>query len=117
MGSQVRILGSQVRKLGSQVRILGAGGASVGEYWEQRKALFMQLKKNPSFMTQCFLAMYACTVCNVFMHVQWGQKVFSQPLIVHVLLHRIMREVCNFHHMYTSTMRDKMRKKIKEITL
>jgi len=29
---------------------------------------------------------------------QWGQKVFSQPLIVQVLLLRIMREVCNFHH-------------------
>jgi len=43
--------------------------------------------------------------------IQWGQKVFSQPLIVQVLLLRIMRDVCNFHHRYTSSMRDKMRKK------
>jgi len=28
-----------------------------------------------------------------------------------------MREVCNFHHRYTSIMRDKMRKKVLEITL
>jgi len=45
------------------------------------------------------------------LYIQWGQKVFSQPLIVEVLLLRMMREVCNFHHRYTSTMRDKMRKK------
>jgi len=50
-------------------------------------------------------------------YIQWGQKVFCQPLIVQVLLLRIMREVCNFHHMYTLTMKDKMRrKKIQEIT-
>jgi len=42
--------------------------------------------------------------------IQWGQKVFSQPLIVQVLLLRMMRDVCNFHFRYTSTMRDKMRK-------
>ncbi len=28
-----------------------------------------------------------------------------------------MREACNFHHRYTSTMRDKIRKKIQKITL
>jgi len=44
-------------------------------------------------------------------HIQWGQKVFSQPLIVQVLLLRMMREVCIFHHRYTLTMREKMRKK------
>jgi len=43
----------------------------------------------------------------------WGQKVFSQPLIVQVLLLKLMREVCNFHHRYTSTMRDKMKEKKK----
>jgi len=46
---------------------------------------------------------------------QWGQKVFSQSLIVQVLLLRIMRVVCNFHHRYTSTVRDKMRKKKKSL--
>jgi len=45
-------------------------------------------------------------------HVQWGQKVFSQPLIVQVLLLRMTREVCNFHRRYTLTMRDKMEKKM-----
>ncbi len=39
---------------------------------------------------------------------QWGKKVFSQPPIVQVLLKK-MREACNFHHRYTSTMRDKIR--------
>ncbi len=44
-------------------------------------------------------------------HIQWGKKVFSQPPIVQVLPLKKMREVCNFHHRYTSTMRDKIRKK------
>ncbi len=48
------------------------------------------------------------------MKVQWGKKVFSQPPIVQVLPLKKMREACNFHHRYTSTMRDKMRKKIPE---
>ncbi len=39
-----------------------------------------------------------------------GQKVFSQPSIVQVLPLKKMREACNFHHRYTSTMRDKIRK-------
>ncbi len=43
--------------------------------------------------------------------VQWGKKVFSQPPIVQVLPLKKMREACNFHHRYTSTMRDKIRKK------
>ncbi len=47
---------------------------------------------------------------------QWGKKVFSQPPIVQVLPLKKMREACNFHHRYTSTMRDKIRK-IQKITL
>ncbi len=43
-------------------------------------------------------------------HIQWGKKVFSQPPIVQVLPLKKMREACNLHHMYTSTMRDKIRK-------
>ncbi len=46
-----------------------------------------------------------------WVHIQWGKKVFSQPPIVQVLPLKKMREVCNFHHRYTSTMRDKIRKK------
>ena len=37
--------------------------------------------------------------------------------IVQVLPLKKMREACNFHHRYTSTMTDKMRKKIQKITL
>ena len=43
--------------------------------------------------------------------IQWGKKVFSQPPIVQVLPLKKMREACHFHHRYTSTMIDKMRKK------
>ena len=43
--------------------------------------------------------------------IQWSKKVFSQPPIVQVLPLKKMREACNFHHRYTSTMTDKMRKK------
>ncbi len=43
--------------------------------------------------------------------IQWGKKVFSQPPIVQVLPLKKMREACNFHHRYTSTMRDKIRKR------
>ncbi len=50
-------------------------------------------------------------------HIQWGKKVFSQPPIVQVLPLKKMREACNCHHRYTSTMRDKIRKKIQKITL
>uniref|UniRef100_A0AAZ3R5I6 Transposase n=1 Tax=Oncorhynchus tshawytscha TaxID=74940 RepID=A0AAZ3R5I6_ONCTS len=58
-----------------------------------------------------YVCMYAC------MYIQWGKKVFSQPPIVQVLLLKNMREACNFHHRYTSTMTDKIRrKKIQKIT-
>ena len=39
-----------------------------------------------------------------------AKKVFSQPPIVQVLPLKKMREACNFHHRYTSTMTDKIRK-------
>ncbi len=42
--------------------------------------------------------------------IQWGKKVFSQPPIVQVLPLKKMREACNCHHRYTSTMRNKIRK-------
>ncbi len=47
---------------------------------------------------------------RVYIYIQWGKKVFSQPPIVQVLPLKKMREACNFHHRYTSTMRDKIRK-------
>ncbi len=51
--------------------------------------------------------LYICIVC---MYIQWGKKVFSQPPIVQVLPLKKRRDACNFHHRYTSTMRDKIRK-------
>jgi len=57
-----------------------------------------------------------CVYIYTHTHTVGPKKVFSQPLIVQVLLLKIMK-VCNFHHRYTSTMRDIMRKKIQEITL
>ncbi len=48
---------------------------------------------------------------NMYLSIQWGKKVFSQPPIVQVLPLKKMREACNFHHRYTSTMRNKIRKK------
>ncbi len=50
-------------------------------------------------------------LCTFYLLVQWGKKLFSQPPIVQVLPLKKMREACNFHHRYTSTMRDKIRKK------
>ena len=48
---------------------------------------------------------------------QWGKEVFGQPPIVQVLPLTKMREACNCHHRYTSTVRDRMRKNIQKITL
>ena len=52
-------------------------------------------------------------VCTfyIYTYIQWGKKVFSQPPFVQVLPLKKMREACNFHHRYTSTMTNKMRKK------
>ncbi len=59
--------------------------------------------------------MYEMSVCMCAKqqtdNIQWGKKVFSQPPIVQVLPLKKMREACNFHHRYTSTMRDKIRKR------
>jgi len=38
---------------------------------------------------------------NLKDNIKWGQKIFSQPLIVQVILLRKMREVSNFHHRYS----------------
>ncbi len=51
------------------------------------------------------------TSVHIVYYLQWGKKVFSQPPIVQVLPLKKMREACNFHHRYTSTMRDKIRNK------
>ncbi len=57
----------------------------------------------------CFkMYLYKTKKNNIY--IQWGKKVFSQPPIVQVLPLKKMREACNFHHRYTSTMRDKIRK-------
>ncbi len=60
---------------------------------------------------------YIYTYVYICVYIQWGKKVFSQPPIVQVLPLKKMREACNSHHRYTSTMRDKIRKTIQKITL
>ncbi len=52
-----------------------------------------------------------CVCICICICIQWGKEVFSQPPFVHVLPLKKMREACNFHHRYTSTMRDKIRTK------
>ncbi len=63
----------------------------------------------------CIVPHRLCRLClqlSVYIqYIQWGKQVFSQPSIVQVLPLKKMREACNFHHRYTSTMRDKIRKK------
>ncbi len=55
--------------------------------------------------------LYLCiSLIKWYSKLQWGKKVFSQPPIVQVLPLKKMREACNFHHRYTSTMRDNIRK-------
>ncbi len=49
-----------------------------------------------------------CLTTETEKYIQWGKKVFSQPPIVQVLPLKKMREASNFHHRYTSTMRDKI---------
>ncbi len=57
----------------------------------------------------CYSLHLKCIIAEIY--IQWGKKVFSQPPIVQVLPLKKMREACNLHHRYTSTMRDKIRKK------
>ncbi len=65
----------------------------------------------PAGRSFIFICIYTCTYIYIYIYIQWGKKVFSQPPIVQVLPLKKMREACNFHHRYTSTMRDKIRKK------
>ncbi len=58
-----------------------------------------------------YIYIYIYTHTHIYIYIQWGKKLFSQPPIVQVLPLKKMREACNFHHRYTSTMRDKIRKK------
>ncbi len=73
-------------------------------------------KASPILRTFYFLFIFRRFLDNnnknvIELYLQWGKKVFSQPPIVQVLPLKKMREACNFHHRYTSTMRDKIRKK------
>ncbi len=66
------------------------------------------ITENFAFLKPFF---YSKVCIYIYIYIQWGKKVFSQPPIVQVLPLKKMREACNFHHRYTSTMRDKIRKK------
>lgn len=50
----------------------------------------------------------------IYVKVMMQKKCFSRPLLVQVLSLKMITQVCNFHHMYTSTVRDRMGKQ--EIT-
>ncbi len=68
------------------------------------------------FVNYCIPFLFTiCTVSQLFWNrvciYTVGKKVFSQPPIVQDLPLKKMREACNFHHRYNSTMRDKIRKK------
>ncbi len=62
------------------------------------------------FVIYIYIYIYIYTYIHTYIHTV-GQKVFSQPPIVQVRPLKNMREACNFHHRYTSTMRDKIRNK------
>ncbi len=70
--------------------------------------MYLYLKE---FIHLSFKPTHTHTYIYIYIYIQWGNKVFSQPPIVQVLPLKKMREACNFHHRYTSTMRDKIRKK------
>ncbi len=70
--------------------------------------------KNIYIYTHTHTHVHILGVCDIEkkqIHIQWGKKVFSQPPIVQVLPLKKTREACHFHHRYTSTMRDKTRKR------
>ncbi len=71
--------------------------------------MFIHLYIHIIIFYNIYICLHVC-IC-MCMYVQWGKKVFSQLPIVQVLPLKKMREACNFHHRYTSTMRDKIRKK------
>ena len=80
-----------------------------------KKATFLQ----PPEVAEALLHLLHHAVCvggpfQFVRDVQWGKKAFSQPPIVQVLPLKKMTEACNFHHRYTSTMTDKIRKEIPE---
>ena len=61
-----------------------------------------------------YIKMARCRRWYRVQYIQCGKKVFSQPPIAQVLPLKKMREACNFHHRNTSTMTDKIRKKIQK---
>ncbi len=67
-------------------------------------------KRSQTLASSILFVFYLFSFYIVYYLLQWGKKVFSQPPIVQVLPLKKMREACNFHHRYTSTMRDKIRK-------
>ncbi len=74
------------------------------------KVLFIQCCHMKRYSKILLQKCEGCTHFCEILYIQWGKKVFSQPPIVQVLPLKKMREACNFHHRYTSTMRDKIRK-------
>ncbi len=76
-----------------------------------REDLGYTMQCNPVNYRVVIYKIIVSVATDIQMYLQWGKKVFSQPPIVQVLPLKKMRKACNFHHRYTSTMRDKIRKK------
>ncbi len=49
----------------------------------------------------CVCTVYIYYGLYIYIYIQWGKKVFSQPPIVQVLPLKKMRESCNLHHRFT----------------
>ena len=74
-------------------------------------------KEDPELPLLQKISSLELSASEITAQIQSGKKVFSQPPIVKVLPLKKIRETCNFHHRYTSTMTDKIRKKIQKFTL
>lgn len=56
------------------------------------------------------MSMYNEKALAARFQLQCRKKVFGQPPIVQLVPLTEMREVCNFHHRYTSSVRDRIKK-------
>ena len=84
------------------------------------REILQQIIKNPAIFHNIIVSLsiiarilkkHHFRIKQIYSLIQWSKKLFSQPPIVQVLPLKKMREACNFHHSYTSTMTDKMRGK------
>ena len=85
---------------------VGADRAVLSAASETRRVARYQLQ-HPHFLLNAHLT----PRCSCGWSYSGAKKKFSQPSIVQVVPLEKIREACNFHHRYASTMSYKMRKK------